>query len=51
MSKPKNAESKSQTQATQDRRRSNASGTHADRRTKRLRTRAARDKASKKEWD
>lgn len=41
---------KTRTQAVQDRRRSNAAGAHGDRRTKRLRTRAARKAAALKEW-
>ena len=36
--------------AVQDRRRSNAAGSHGDRRTKRLKTRAARKRAALKEW-
>lgn len=43
-------ENKSRVQAVQDRRRSNASGTHGDRRTKRNRTRAARKAAAIKEY-
>jgi hypothetical protein len=42
-------ERKTRTQAVQERRRSGAAGKHGDRRTKRLRTRSARNRAAIKE--
>lgn len=41
---------KARVEAVQNLRRSGAAGTHGDRRTKRLRTRAARKAAAVKEW-
>lgn len=41
---------KSRVTAVQERRRSGAAGAHRDRRTKRVRTRAARKAAAIKEW-
>ena len=39
-----------QVRATQERRRSGAAGTHADRRTKRVRTRSAKKSAALRDW-
>ena len=39
-----------QIRATQERRRSGAAGTHADRRTKRNRTRSANKRTALKDW-
>jgi hypothetical protein len=46
----KNHKTAAQVQATQNLRRSGAAGSHGDRRTKRLRTRAAQKRAHIKEY-
>lgn len=51
MEKYKHPANPERAKAEQERRRSNAAGTHADKRLARLRTRKERDEAAKKEFE